>query len=186
VVDVPGATGSEVFGAGPIAREPDPDGADVDGGGVVVWANDAPEIEATTPVTMMKGLSIERTSSRDLQVRFIAVNRFASDELHLDASRATKVVVSIIPTENEGVRCATSKLSAATCGRRRGLQRRCCGRPDGLPTPGRYRLRGPVVSSSCMCVLERQRSVYGQTCALTASGARNSPIQVPLTFARHF
>ena len=35
VVDVPGVTGSACFGAGPIAREPDPGGVVVDGGGVV-------------------------------------------------------------------------------------------------------------------------------------------------------
>jgi hypothetical protein len=62
VVDVPGVTGSELLGAGPIARDPDPGGEDVDGG-VVVWAKAAPEINATTPVTMMKGLSIEGTPS---------------------------------------------------------------------------------------------------------------------------
>jgi hypothetical protein len=64
VVDVPGVTGSAFFGAGPIAREPDPEGGDVDGGGVVVWAKEVPEISVTKPVTMMKGLSIERTPSR--------------------------------------------------------------------------------------------------------------------------
>ena len=66
VVDVPGVTGSELFGAGPMAREPDPDGGDFDGGAVVVWANAAPEISATTPVAMMKCLSIDYSISRDL------------------------------------------------------------------------------------------------------------------------
>src|SRR5262249_52893235 len=38
VLEVPGVTGSEVRGAGPIPREPDPAG----GGAVVVWASAAP------------------------------------------------------------------------------------------------------------------------------------------------
>jgi hypothetical protein len=72
VVDVPGVTGSELFGAGPMAREPDPDGGDFAGGAVVVWANAVPEIIATTPVTTINCLSIGRTPSHDLQ--FIVFN----------------------------------------------------------------------------------------------------------------
>ena len=62
-VDVPGVTGSALCGdVGPIAREPDPGGVFY-GGGVVVWAKEAPDISVTRPVTMMRGLSIERTPS---------------------------------------------------------------------------------------------------------------------------
>jgi len=67
VVDVPGVTGSLVIGAGPIAREPDPDGGDVAGGVVVVWAKEVPEISVTIPVAMTKGLSIGCTPSHKLQ-----------------------------------------------------------------------------------------------------------------------
>jgi hypothetical protein len=66
VVDVPGVTGSALFGAGPIAREPDPGGVVVDGG-VVVWAREAPEISVTIPVTMMSGLSIDGTPNSRAQ-----------------------------------------------------------------------------------------------------------------------
>jgi hypothetical protein len=84
VVDVPGVTGSAFFGAGPIAREPDPEGGDVDGGGVVVWAKEAPEISVTKPVTMMKGLSIERTPSHEL--RFIVFNPVRGRRVPADRS----------------------------------------------------------------------------------------------------
>jgi hypothetical protein len=53
VLEVPGVTGSEVRGAGPIPREPDPTDGGPGGGAVVVWASAAPARNVVTPAITM-------------------------------------------------------------------------------------------------------------------------------------